>query len=169
MPVAGFVRTRKHQFGRQASFGTKVAAKRAYPFKGVPTPDLSWTDPDIDAGLIDVIAAPHREAPNLTAPLTDPSLRYNNLPLMLCATFGGGETPAGSGDSKTWAHAPASDGSDDPDLFTYEFGNTVVTSDWYQFGDGILETLEITGPDTMGALTAAMSWRFGAIASSGST
>jgi hypothetical protein len=80
-PVQGFVRLRKHQFGRQSAFGTKVAAKRAYPFKGVPDNNLNWTDPDIDAGSLVVVAAPHREAPDLTAPLTDPSLRYNNLAL----------------------------------------------------------------------------------------
>jgi hypothetical protein len=31
-PIQGFVRLRKHQFGRQGVFGTKVAATRAYPF-----------------------------------------------------------------------------------------------------------------------------------------
>ena len=37
MPVQGLVRLRKHQFGRQALAGTKVAATRAYPATGVPS------------------------------------------------------------------------------------------------------------------------------------
>ncbi len=168
MAVQGFVRARKHQFGRQVSINTKVAATKAYPFKGVPDPDLAWTDPDVDAGSIDLVVAPHREAPNLTASLTDNSLRYNHLPLMLAATFGGGVTPTGIAASKTWAYAPASDGSDAQDVVTYEFGDDVLT-DWFQYGDGIIETLEITAPEGLGPLTASMSWRFGSIASSGSS
>jgi hypothetical protein len=169
MAIAGFVRTRQHNFGRQSAFGTKVAAVRAYPFKGVPSVNLNWTDPDVDQGSIDPIAAPYRTAPDLTAPLTDPSLRYDNLPILLSGVFGGGVDPTGVTASKTWAYAPASDGSDDIDVYTYEFGNTDVTGDWYQFGDGIIESLEISAPDGLGALTASATWRFGSVASSGST
>ena len=50
MPVslAGFVKNRRHQFGRESTFNTRVAAKRAYAFKGVPELDPKWTDPDVD-------------------------------------------------------------------------------------------------------------------------
>ena len=57
---------------------------------------------------------------------------------------------------------------DDFDLFTYEFGDDVL-DDWFQFGDGILETLEITGPEGLGPLTTSMGWRFGSVSSTGST
>ncbi len=167
MAVQGFVRARRHQFGRQSSLNTPVAAVRTYPFKGVPDVDRSWTDPDVDVGSIDPVVAPHLEAPNITASLTDPSLRYNNLPLMLSAFFGGAETGGGTPDV-TWDYAPTSDGSDAVDVATYEFGDDVV-DDWYQLGDGLLESFEITGPEGLGALTASMSWRFGSMFSSGST
>ena len=168
MPIQGFVRLRRHQFGRQGSFGTRVPATRAYPFKGVPSHNLNWTDPDVDTGSIDVTAAPYLVAPDLTGPLTDPSVRYNSLPLMLSGVFGGGITPTGGGTAKTWAYAPASTTVDPFDTFTYEFGDD-VTDDWFQDGDGILETLEITGPEGLGPLTASMGWRFGSMYSSGST
>ena len=58
MTVAGLVRLRKHQFGRQDVFGTKVAATRAYAFRGVPSTDLQWTDPDVDVGSIVPTVAP---------------------------------------------------------------------------------------------------------------
>jgi hypothetical protein len=164
----GFVRLRKHQFARQSVFGTKVAAVRAYPFKGVPDSNLNWTDPDIDAGSLVVVAAPHREAPDLTAPLTDPSLRYNNLPLYHAGFFGGAITPTG-GPAYAWAYAPAAAAPlDDLDLFTYEFGDD-VTTDWFQFGDCVLESVEFSGPEGLGALTVSATWRNGSIASSGST
>ena len=108
-PVQGLVRLRKHQFARQSSFGHKVAATRAYPFKGVPDVDLSWTDPDIDTGSLDPTAAPHREAPKLGASLTDPQLAYDNIPLLLSGFFGGNVEPVGGGTAKTWTYAPGLD------------------------------------------------------------
>ncbi len=168
MPIQGFVRLRKHQFGRQATFGTKVAATRAYSLSGVPAVELNWTDPDSDQGSRDPVAPPYRVAPDLTAALDSPSLGYNDLPLIMCAFFGGEEVPTGGGTAKTWTHHPASTTVEDPDPFTYEFGDDVLT-DWYQFGDGVLESFEITGPEGLGPLTATLNWRLGSVASSGST
>jgi hypothetical protein len=168
MPVQGLVRLRRHLFGRQAAFGTKVPATRAYPFKGVPEVELNWTDPDIDLGSIDPIAAPHREAPALTAPLTDPQLAYNSIPILLSGFFGGAVEPTGAGTAQTWDFEPPSLTIVDPDVFTYEFGDDVL-DDWYQLGDGMLDGFEITIPEGLGAVTTSMTWRFGSVASTGST
>ena len=168
MPIQGLVRYRKHQFGRQSVFGTKVAATRAYPFSGTPDVELNWTDPEVDTGSRVITIAPHREAPDLSASLEMPSLRYNDLPLLLSAFFGGNVAPSGGGAAQTWPYAPAATTVDEFDLFTYEFGDDVLT-DWYQFGDGILESIEFTGPEGLGALTASASWRFGSVSSTGST
>lgn len=167
-PIQGFTRFRKHQFGRQAAHGTRVAAKRAYPFRGVPSHNLTWTDPEVDVGSIDPVAAPFRGAPDLTASLTDPALRYNSLPLLLSAVLGGAVTPTGGGAAKTWGFAPASITVDDPDVYTYEFGDD-VTTDWFQYGDSLLESLEISGPEGLGPCEVSMTWRMGSIYSSGST
>jgi hypothetical protein len=168
MPVtlAGFVKQRRHQFGRQSAFGTRVAAKRAYPFKGVPSVDPTWTDPDVDVGSIDMVVAPHREIPSYTASLTDPQLRYNSLPLLHSGFFGGGVNASGGGAAKTRLYEPASTTVDPVDIFTYEFGDD-VTTDWYQMSDGILESVEYTMPEGLGALTTSMSWRFGSVHGSG--
>src|SRR5688572_1190382 len=168
MPVAGLVRQRAHQFARQALFGTKVAAVRRYPFSGTPSVDLAWTDPEIDAGSRDPVAAPYRGPSELTASLTAPALAYNDLPIMHAAFFGDEEVPSGAGAAQTWTYEPSSTTTEDPDPHTYEFGDDVLT-DWYQFGDGVLESWEVTGPEGLGPLSATMSWRFGSVASSGST
>lgn len=169
MPVQGLVRLRKHQFGRQADLGTKVSAARAYPFKGVPSVDLGWTDPDVDEGSIHRISPPYRTAGEFTASLTDPALKYNNLPLMYSGTFGGGESPVTGTTDETWTFTPPSLTVPTQDLHTYEFGDDVLT-DWYQLGDGLIETLEITGTrDPDGPLSASMTWRFGTASSTGST
>ncbi len=168
MPVAGLVRLRKHLFGRQAAFGTKVPATRAYPFKGVPSVDLQWTDPDVDVGSIVVTVAPQRGAGAYTAALTDPQLAYDNIPLLMCAVFGGNVIPTG-GPAFTWTHEPSAvEPLDDQDEFTYEFGDDVL-SDWFQLGDGILDSVEFTGPEGLGAITTSMTWRFGSASSTGST
>ena len=168
MPIAGFVRLRKHQFGRQAAIGTNVPATRAYPFSGTPSVELNWTDPEIDTGSLDPVAAPYREAPDLTAGLEAPTLNYNDLPLMLSGIFGGGITASGGGTSKVWEFEPASTSVDEFDAHTYEFGDDVL-DDWFQLGDGILESLEFSGPEGLGPLSASMEWRFGSVKSTGST
>ena len=170
MSVAGLVKLRKHQFGWQGTtIGTKVTAKRAYPFTGVPSVDMNWTDPEVDQGSIDPIAPPYLGPGDFTASLDDPALKYNNLPLMLGGVFGGTVAPTDTLTSEAWNWTPASLTVTTPDAWTYEFGDDVVT-DWFQLGGGIIETLEITGSrDPDAPCTATMSWRFASAASSGST
>lgn len=170
----GLVKLRKHQFGRQAAFNTPVAAKRAYPFSGVPTIDLAWTDPEGDFGSVDLIAAPTRGPEELTASLTANAVYYNDWPLMMAAMFGDAQNAAGAGTGKTWTHQPASLTADDLDIFSYEFGDDLdgtggKPNDWFQLGDGLLESLTVNGPEGLGALTADMSWRFGMARYEGAT
>ena len=169
MPVRGLIKARKHLFGRQAAFGTPVAATKAYLLSGVPEVELNWTDPEVDAGSLVEVAAPHREAPDLTAPLDIPQLRYNYVPKLLSGFFGGQVVPTGGGTAKTWAYNPASVAPlDDLDPFTYEFGDDVL-EDWYQLTDGVVESFEIAIPVGLGACTGNETWRFGSVASTGST
>jgi hypothetical protein len=170
MPVQGFVRARKHQFGRQSVMGTKVAAARAYPMSGVPAVNLNKTDPDVDTGSIVKTVAPYLGPSDITAPLTMPALDYDSIPLLMCALFGGQESPTTtSSTGRTWTHKPSPvDPLDLPDVFTYEFGDDVLT-DWFQLGDGILESLTITGPDGLGVCSVSSTWRFASGSSTGST
>ncbi len=168
MPVQGFTRARAHQFGRQSLFGTKVQATRRYPKTGVPTVNLTKTDPDVDTGSIVKTVAPYLGTPDITAALTDPALAYDNIPLLMAAMFGAQASPSG-GPAFTWNWKPAAvDPLDQADTFTYEFGDDVV-EDWFQLGDGFLETLTITGPEGLGPISVSESWRFGSGSSTGST
>lgn len=176
MPVAvpGLTRLRKHQIGRQTDFGAAVAAKRAYPISGTPNTNLGWTDPEGDMGSIDLIAAPVREAEELTANFTLDKLYYNDLVLPLSAMFGGAVTPSGGGTAKTWVHEPPSLTVDDLDLFTYEFGDDLDgtggnPNDWFQFFDGLADSMTINAPEGLGALSAEMAMRFGAVRYEGAT
>ena len=168
MPIQGFTRLRKHQFGRQSAFGTKVAAVRAYPYSGTPSPDLNWVDPEGDFGSLVDVAPPYRGAPNHTFNGTIPTLGYNDLPQLMSGFFGGGVDPVGAGDSKTWTHEPDAEDPDDFDPWTYEFGDDVLT-DWEQYGDGVITQITINGPVGLGALSASVNWLFGSYANTGST
>jgi hypothetical protein len=169
MPIAGLVRARQHHFGRQDTFGTKVAATHAYAFKGVPDFDPAWTDPDVDVGSIVTTVAPVRGIPVITAPLTDPQLAYNTLPLLMEGVLGGNVNPTG-GAVETWVHNPAAVAPlDDASNFTYEFFDDTAADDGWQFGDGILDSVTISAPQGLGALTTSMAWRFGSAASNTST
>lgn len=170
MPVVtqGYTRLRKHQFGRQADIDTPVAAVRAYPFSGVPQPNPNWTDAEGDFGSLVDVVAPYLGVPDLSASLSLPMVNYNDLAMLLCAFFGGAVTPTGAGTAKTWAHTPDAEDPAGFDPFTYQFGDDVA-SDWYQFRAGIIQQLTISGPVGLGALTGSTTWRFGDLASTGST
>jgi len=171
MPVAGLVRLRKWQGARQAVQGTVVAATKAYPWRGVPSVELNWTDPDVDAGSLDPTVAPIRQGDDATADLSDNGLEFNSIPAMMAGFFGGDVEPSASGTgglAKTWTHDPSSTTPEDPDPFTWEFGDD-VTNDWYQFGDGVVESMEIVFPEQNVAATASITWRFGSVASESST
>jgi hypothetical protein len=174
MTFIGYTRLRKHQFARQSAIGTVLAAKRAYPLSGVPSTNLNWTDPAADVGSLDLVAPPTREAADLTAGLNNPALYYNDIPLLMAGMFGGAVTPSGGGTAKTWVWEPSSLSSDAVDPFSYEFGDDAdgtsgKPNDWFQFGDGIIESLTINGPETMGSLTADATWRFGLVRYAGAT
>jgi hypothetical protein len=171
MPVQGLVRLRKWQGARQAVQGTVVAATKAYPWRGVPDVDLQWTDPDVDAGSIDPTVAPIRQGDEVTFDLTDNGLEYNSLPALMGGFFGGDVEPTSSGTgglAKTWTHDPSSTTPEEPDPFTWEFGDD-VTTDWYQFGDSVVESFEIVFPEQLAAATGSVTWRAGSVGSGSST
>src|SRR6188472_3620061 len=176
MPILGKTRLRRHLFGRQTSIGTAVAAQRAFPFSGVPTPNLNWTESTGDVGSLYPVIPRYKGIPDLNFTLTDDSLAYNDLPLMLAGFFGEPPTEGtGGGASKTWAWNPDGLGGEDFNFFTYEFGDDAdgtsgKPNDWEQYIDGIITSLTIDSPEEgAGVLTSSMAWKFADLRYAGST
>jgi hypothetical protein len=175
MTVLGLTRLRRHLLARQPVMGTEVPALRAYPFSGVPIPDLGWTDAEADFGSRIIVAAPTREAPSFTASLTDPALNYNDLPLQLSAFLGGQVAPTGGGTAQTWAWDPDYTQAGDPDVYTYERGSDPdgtggKPNDWFQWYDGLLTGLTIDSPqEGAGVLSTSMDWIFGGVEYAGNS
>lgn len=172
--VLGMTRLRRHLLARQGTFGTPRAALRAYPFSGVPIPDLNWTDRQGDFGSRVTVAKPYRGIPNLAASLTDPGLNYNDLPAQLSAFFGGGVSPSAiSGDAVSYAFEPDFTAAGTPDVYSYERGSdpdgtSGKPNDWFRWRDGILTGLTIDSPeDGRGILTTQMNFLFGDVAYAG--
>ena len=148
--------------------GEVAPAAKAYGLKGVPAVDLAWTDPDIDTGSIHVTASPYQGPSDLTAPLTSPALRYNTLPLAAVGFFGGAVEPTGGGTAQTWAHAARL--ADGRRVRHVHLRVRRRRADGLvQLPDGIIESFEITGAEGLGPLEPSMNWRFGDVASTGST
>lgn len=175
MPILGKSRLRRHLFGRQSAIGTAVPAVRAYPFSGTPTPNLNLQEPEGDFGSLYPVVPRFKGAPDLNFTLNDTNLSYNDLPLMFAGFFGNAETAAGGGDAKTWEWTPDGLGSEDFDVFSYEFGDDADgtgsnPNDWEQYVDGIITSLTFDSPDQGGGvLTAALGLKFADIRYAGST
>jgi hypothetical protein len=175
MPVLGLVRNRRHLLARQSAFGSVIPAVRAYPFSGTPTEDEQWTDPEGDFGSIDPVAAPYRQAGDYGAGLTLNPLNYNDITQLLSGFFGGGVIASG-GPAYTRVWTPDSQGADDFDVYSYEFGDDADGSDsdepndWFQNGDGTVSSFTIDSPETgAGVLTADEQFTFTSFFYAGST
>ncbi len=176
MPILGKVKLRRHLFGRQTTIGTAVASQRAYPFSGVPTPNLNWTEATGDFGSLYPVVPRFKGLPDLNFSLTDDQLSYNDLPLMMAGFFGEPATEGtGGGTAKTWEWTPDGLGGEDFNFFTYEFGDDAdgtsgKPNDWEQYIDGIITSLTIDSPEEgAGVLTASLGWKFADLRYAGST
>ena len=171
MPVAGFTRFRKRQWGFQGSnssvIATKAVATRVIPWRGVPSVNLNYTFPEQDEGSLHRVSAPSQRAVDITATAAGP-LNYNDAPYLFSAGLIGGITPTGGGADKTWAFQPTSLTASPLGMFTEEYGDD-VTTDWWQLLGIVAESFTLTGNDDMGPLEVSANLRGASWKSTGST
>jgi len=163
MPIAGFTRFRKWQFGKQTVHGTEVAATRAVGFQGVLDVNPNWTQQaDVDVGSIDPVLPDYRMGADITASLTGP-LTYDDIPLIMSAGVRGGQTAVTSSSTYQWTHQAVSLTATTLDEYTTEWYDDVngVVTDGFRARDGILESIELGFDETLGPWTFTGSWRYG--------
>lgn len=151
--LPGNIRFRAFQLGKETTFGTAVAATRRVPWRLTPTVDPHWTFPDVDTGTLDQAIAPYRMATDVTAQSVGP-LTYDDAPYLYAALIKSGVTPT----SNKWTFSPATTSADDFEIFTGEWGDD--TTDAFQYGSGVLESLELQYPQDLGPIVATANWRF---------
>jgi hypothetical protein len=154
MPIAGFTRFRRHQFGLQASFSSNTTATRRLPWRGPIVVDPLRTDPDVDVGSLDPVLAPHAGAATYEAALDITAFAYDDAPYAWAATIKGGVTPTGA-TAKTWTFQAASLTADDFPYFTDEWGDD-VTTDYIVAGSGVGDSFEIGFGDDLGVFTGSL-------------
>lgn len=160
MPIQGFTRFRKWNYGKQSAHGTAVTATRAVGWQGVLDINPNWTQQaDVDVGSIDPVLADYRLGTDITASLTGP-LTYDDIPLIMSAGVVGGQTAVTSSSTYQWTHQAVSLTATTLDEFTTEWGDD-VTSDGFKARDGILESIELGFDETLGPWTFTGSWRYG--------
>lgn len=154
MAVQGFARLRKHQFGKQTTFGSNTGATRALPYRGAIVVDPGREIPDVDTGSIDPILAPYSGALTITSSL-EGKLAYNDAPYLWAALLKGGVTATG-GTDKTWTFQAASlNPLDAYDYLTHEWGDDVQN---IIAGSSILDSLSLSFDDTLGAWDTSQDW-----------
>jgi hypothetical protein len=153
MAVQGFVRLRKHQFGKQTSFTSNTTATRALPFRGAIVYDPQRESPDVDEGSIDPVLAPFNGASSITSSLEGP-LAYNDAPYLWAALLKGGVTATGA-TAKSWTFQAASLTADDFEFFTHEWGDDAQN---IIGGSAVLDGLELSFDEGLGAFQTSQDW-----------
>ena len=160
MPIQGFTRFRKWQFGKQSAHGTAVTPTRAVAWSGVLEYQPNWTQQtDLDVGSIDPVLPDYRIGADITASLTGP-LTYDDIPLIMAAGVRGGQTAVTSSGTYQWTHQSLSLTATTLDEFTTTWGDDVAGDAW-QARDGILETIELGFDESLGPWTFTGGWRYG--------
>ena len=125
MPLQGFRRFRKHQWGKQSSFASNTSATRVLPWRGPIVVDPAREDPDVDTGSIDPIMQPLNGPQENTASLDITAFAFDDAPYLYAAAIKGGVTPTGA-TAKSWVFQAASLTADDFDYFTDQWGDDVT-------------------------------------------
>jgi hypothetical protein len=149
MPIQGFRRFRKHQWGVQSSFSSNAAASIALPLRGAITVDPQLQFPDVDTGTLDPTLAPYAGAAAYGASL-DGKLDYDSAPYYWAALIKSSGAPTGGGTAKTHTFAAASLTADTFVYVTDQWGDD-VTSDWLHGGSGIADGITTGFGDDLSA------------------
>lgn len=157
-PIAGSIRLRAFQLGKETTFKTQVAATRRMPWALVPVTDPHWTFTTADTGTLDEAIAPYRLATDITGTATG-ELFSNDVPTIISAGVLGGLSLTGGGTAKTITGAPASTSQDVFDTYTAEWFDD-ATGDAFAYTGGIIEKFVLTYPQNLGPIQASVDWRF---------
>lgn len=165
MPIQGFTRFRKWQFGKQSVHGTAVAASRALGWKGSMSINPNWTQQtDVDTGAIDPVLPAYRTYLDVTSSLSGP-LTYDDIPLIMAAGVRGGVAAVTSSSTYQWTHTALTTTATTLDEFTTEWADDVIgaTADGFKAKDGILESIELGFDESLGPWTFTGGWRWGSV------
>ncbi len=149
MPIQGFIRFRKHQVGKETTFGSNSPATRRLPYRGAIVVNPNRETPDVDTGSIDPVLASFYGATEVTG-AWEGKAAFDDLPNIYSAGVMGGITPTGSATGRVWTYQAASLTPDIFDTFTDEWGDD-VTSDSIVAAGGVINDFEFSFAEDLSA------------------
>jgi hypothetical protein len=138
MPIAGFVRFRKHQWGVSSSMSSNVAATRIMPFRGPVVVEPNRETPDVDTGSLDPVLASFLGPRDVSAS-EEGKAAFDDLPYIYALGVKGGVTPTGGATGRIWTFQAASLTLDPFDYVTDQWGDD-VTADLITGGAGVINS-----------------------------
>lgn len=157
MAIAGFIRFRKHQVGKETTFGSNTPATRRLPYRGPITVEPNRTTPDVDTGSLDPVLAAFAGQTDVTAPW-EGKLAFDDLPYIYALGVKGGVTATGA-TAKTWTFQAASLTADSFDTITDEWVDD-VTSDSIVAAGGVINDWQVQFGEDLAAFDVSANLYF---------
>lgn len=149
MPIAGFIRFRKHQWGVTSSITSNVAATRILPWRGPIVVEPNRETPDVDTGSLDPMLASFL-GPLDVSSTVEGKTAFDDLPYLYALGVKGGVSPTGSATGRIWTYQAASLTPDPFDYVTDQWGDD-VTSDIIIGGAGVIDSFSLTFGEDLSA------------------
>lgn len=149
MTIQGFIRFRRHQVGKETTFGSNTPATRRLPYRGAINVEPNRTTPDVDTGSLDPVLASFYGATDVTAPW-EGKLAFDDAPDIYRYGIKGGVSPVTAGGVSTWTFTAASLTADTFDTMTDEWTDD-VTSDSIVAAGGVINDFQLTFSEDLSA------------------
>lgn len=171
MPLSGFIRFRRHQVGKETTFGSNSPAVTRLPYRGSIVVEPNRTTPDVDTGSIDPVLAAFFGQTDVTGSW-EGKAAFDDLPYIYALGVMGGISPTGAV-AKTWTYQAASLTADTFDTVTDEWGDD-ATTDTIVAAGGVINDWQLSFGEDLSAfdLTANLYYSketFGAAYTAGLT
>ena len=138
MPIQGFIRFRKHQVGKETTFGSNTPATRRLPYRGAIKVEPNRTTPDVDTGSLDPVLPSFFGAVDISG-TWEGKAAFDDMPDIYRYGIKGGVSPVTAGGVSTWTFQAASLTADTFDTMTDEWGDD-VSSDSIVAAGGVIDS-----------------------------
>jgi hypothetical protein len=162
MPIQGFIRFRKHQWGVTSSITSNVAATRIMPWRGPIVVEPNRETPDVDTGSLDPMLASFL-GPLDVSSTEEGKAAFDDLPYLYALGVKGGVTPTGGATGRIWTYQAASLTPDPFDYVTDQWGDD-VTADLITGGAGVINSWSMTFGEDLSAFDVSADLLYARVA-----
>ena len=162
MPIAGFIRFRKHQVGVTSSITSNVAATRILPWRGPIVVEPNRETPDVDTGSLDPMLASYLGPLDVSSTWAGKTA-FDELPYVYALGVKGGVAAGGGPTGRTWTYQAASLTPDPFDYVTDQWGDD-VTADLMVGGAGVINSFSFEFGEDLSAFDVSADLYYARVA-----